>query len=80
MRNTAVLLAAAMSFAGGFLLVVDNVSAQEVRRSKEGENWNKWAMKHQKWIDEHPKRAEYYQNHPDAAQRFINNWNRNHGK
>ncbi len=80
MRNTALLLIAAMSFASGFLLVVDNVSAQEVRRSKEGENWNKWAMKHQKWIDEHPKKAEFYQNHPDAAQRFINNWNRNHGK
>jgi gas vesicle protein len=80
MRITALFLIGAIGVASGLFFAPNCTSAQEVRRSKEGENWNKWAMKHQKWIDEHPKKAEYYQNHPDAAQRFINNWNRNHGK
>lgn len=56
------------------------VGAQEVRRSKEGWNWNKWVMNHQDWVRYHPKKAEYYENHPDAAQRFLNNWYRNHRK
>jgi len=80
MKNKALFFIAAMSAGSILMSATGAVFAQEVRRSVEGENWNKWAMKHQKWIDEHPKKAEFFQNHPDAAQRFINNWYRTHKK
>lgn len=68
-----VLLLAALT-----LLIVQATQAQEQRRAKEGHNWSEWALKHPGWCDYHKKKVEFFNNHPDAAQRFLNQWYRDH--
>ena len=79
MRQTAIILLIA-AFVGMIEQVVapPMALARYVNQGKESVHWDNWAQEHQDWVKKHPKKAEYYANHPDAAQRFINWWNRTH--